>query len=200
MASSSKRRVHCRNLLERLGGKGAADSPATDPVPAAHASHVASQPEGSIASVQLTESDRKKTFGAYDVHTETGSVISPELRNADAKTFDVSKMLPAQDTGDGAAGHLPDFQHPQITKTAEELRRDIHKSFDVHRNICPTQTGYKRLFQGEFLLHDRRQFYENAKKRLRKLRNENAGKECHVAEFYGSSLSYDDDDVCTDAY
>lgn len=178
--------VQCSSLLERWAPskKKSKQPPAAAAGPAAN--NQAPEP------VQLAE---KKSYGAYatDLSAENlerqikGDIkeeIAAIQQEMDTKAFDVDKMLPTKDMA-GEDHH----QHVNATKTASQLRHDIHRSVNVHRDICNTQDGTSRLFRGENLLHDSRPFFEKTKRRLEQMRRENTD-ECPFAEFHTSSHSY----------
>lgn len=173
--------VQCRSLLERFS--------TTKKAAAADAAPAAERKE--TPSVQLAETDIKKTYGAFNAHLpaqvlEAESEVKQEMAAVEAKAFDVAKMMPAPAEGD-------DFKHPNSGVTAQTLRQNIFRADDASRCIVNTQNGYKRLAQGELLLHDRRKFYEGAKQRLRQIRAQDTDN-CPFAEFYASSHSYDNAD------
>jgi methionine synthase II (cobalamin-independent) len=166
--------VQCSSLLERWGpAKRATKKHATAKAP---------------ASVQLAESK----FGSYakDLHqdvVEAEHMVQDEIKQAlDKKAFDVDRMLPTAENA-GTAHHM----HQQAGKSGSQLRKDIHGSVNVHRDICNTQDGSRRLFSGENLLHNSRPYYEAARKRLAQLRQSNNSSDCPFAEFHTSSHSYD---------
>ena len=180
--------VQCRSLLERFS---------TTKKAAAVAAAPASERKEETPSVQLAETDIKKTYGAFNTHLaadahEPDSVVAPAMAKVSDEAFDVGKMMPTKTTEGG-----DDFKNIHAGLTAKTLRQNIFRADDASRCAINTQNGYKRLFQGDFLLHDRRKFYEGAKQRLRQIRAKDSD-DCPFAEFYASSHSYDTaDSLCS---
>jgi hypothetical protein len=67
-------------------------------------------------------------------------------------------------------------------------------SANVHRQICNTQDGYKKLHPGENMLRcegGNRQLFVNAKRRVQQIYKENAGGDCPFPVLHTSSLMFD---------